>query len=81
MHVRIPGDYFQAMADLSHRGKFKDNSFNSNGAHSDGYKKLTSSSKKLPWKFMLSVHVKEERLSHECKETEVHKNKENESGK
>ena len=46
MHERIPGDYPQNIADFSHTVKLEDNSFNSNGAHSDLYTKLTLSSKK-----------------------------------
>ena len=40
MHGRIPGDYPQTIADLSHRVKFEDNSFSGGGAHSDVYTKL-----------------------------------------
>ena len=45
MHGRIPGDSPQTTADLSHRVKLEDNLFNGDGAHSDVYTKLTSSSK------------------------------------
>ena len=49
----------QTIADFSHRSRLKDNSFDSDGKHSDVYTKLvTSYSIELPWN-LISAHQKE----------------------